>query len=52
MSENKKENKDNDDIEKVKKYLSGLGFVCNSDPTAQNLVYSKNEELLIIKNRN
>lgn len=42
----------NENIEKVKEYILNLGFVCNSDPSAQNLVYSKNEELLITKNNN
>jgi len=45
-----KMNNENKDIEKIKNYLSDLGFVCNSDPSAQNLVYAKNEDLLIIKN--
>ena len=38
------------DIEKVKKYLLGLGFICNSYPSAQQLIYSKNEQVIIIKN--
>ena len=39
-----------DDIKKVKNYLLELGFVCNSQPSAQNLIYSKNENIIIIKN--
>jgi len=44
--------KKEESIEKIKNYILDLGFVCNSDPSAQNLVYSKNEELVIIKNNN
>ena len=39
------------DIEKIKNFLIKLGFVCNSYPSSQNLIYSKNEETIIIKNR-
>jgi hypothetical protein len=39
-----------DDVEKIKKFLVGLGFVCNSYPLAQYYVYSKNSEVIIIKN--
>jgi hypothetical protein len=39
-----------DDIKKVKNYLIGLGFVCNSHPLSQNLIYSKDEEVIIVKN--
>ena len=42
--------KEKEAIEKIKNYILDLGFVCNSDPSAQNLIYSKNEESLIIKN--
>ena len=49
---NGKEREENYDIEKVKEYILDLGFVCNSDQSAQNLVYSKNKELVIIKNNN
>lgn len=38
------------DIEKVKNFLVGLGFVCNSYPSSQHLIYSKNGETVIIKN--
>ena len=39
-----------DDIEKVKNFLLGLGFVCNSYPSAQHLIYSKDGETVVIKN--
>ena len=38
------------DVETIKKCLIGLGFVCNSIPSAQNLVFYKNNEVVIIKN--
>lgn len=38
------------DIEKIKNYLLRLGFVCSSYPTAQCLIYSKNSDIVIIKN--
>jgi len=38
------------DIDKVKKFLIGLGFVCNSYPSAQHLIYSKDGETVVIKN--
>jgi len=39
------------DIEKIKNFLVELGFVCNSFPSSQNLIYSKNEEIIIIKRK-
>ena len=48
----KGENKKSTDIEKVKHYLVGLGFVCNSYPSAQHIIYSKDGEKIIIKNNN
>lgn len=44
------EKKDLSDIEKIKKYLVELGFVCSSYPTAQHLIYTKKRETIIIKN--
>ena len=44
------EKKELSDIEKIKHFLLDLGFVCNSYPSAQHLIYSKNEEIIIIKN--
>ena len=38
------------DIEKIKNFLIELGFVCNSSQSAQNLIYYKNGEAVIIKN--
>jgi len=43
-------NKSND-IDKVKHFLLELGFVCNSFPSAQNLIYLKKDEVITIKNR-
>jgi hypothetical protein len=47
---NKEEKRKSGDIEKVKDFLMGLGFMCTSYPSAQNLVYSKAGETVIIKN--
>ena len=44
------EKKELSGIEKIRNFLAELGFVCNSDPSAQNLIYSKNGETVIIKN--
>jgi len=44
------EKKKSGDIEKIKNFLVGLGFVCNSDPSAQHLIYSKDGEAVVIKN--
>jgi len=41
---------ESDDVEKVKHFLLGLGFVCNSYPSAQHLIYTKNKETVVIKN--
>lgn len=38
------------DIEKVKNFLLELGFVCNSFPSAQHLIYSKEGKTIVIKN--
>ena len=48
--ENTGEKKKSGDVEKVKNFLLGLGFVCNSYPSAQHLIYSKNGETVTIKN--
>lgn len=47
----KDEKKKLEDIDKVKNFLVGLGFVCNSYPSAQYLIYSKDGETVVIKNR-
>jgi len=39
-----------DDIKKVREFLLNLGFVCNSYPSAQHLIYTKAGEIVIIKN--
>ena len=39
-----------DDIERIKDFLMGLGFASNSHPSSQNFIYSKNGEVVIIKN--
>ena len=44
------EKREIDDIQKIKQFLGGLGFVCNSFPSAQHLIYSKNMDIVIIKN--
>jgi hypothetical protein len=41
---------DTNTIEKVKNFLIDLGFVSNSDPSAQHLIYTKGGETVIIKN--
>jgi hypothetical protein len=38
------------DIEKIKNFLIELGFICQSQPSSQNLIYSKKGETVIIKN--
>ena len=43
--------KELNDIEKTKKFLLGVGFVCNSFPSAQHQIYSKKEAVVIIKNK-
>ena len=44
------EKKELDDIKKIKNFLVRLVFVCNSYPSAQHLIYSKDGETVIIKN--
>jgi len=48
---NKEKSKELNDIEEIKKSLMVLGFICNSSPAAQHLIYSKNGEVVMIKNR-
>jgi hypothetical protein len=47
---NSSEKREIGDIEKIKDFLRGLGFVNNSHPSSQNLIYSKNGEIVVIKN--
>ena len=44
-------NKEINDIKKIEDFLSNLGFICDSFPFSQNLIYSKDGEVIIIKNR-
>lgn len=41
---------DTSDMENIKDFLMNLGFISNSDPSAQHLIYTKNGETIIIKN--
>ena len=49
--ENTWKNKELEDIKKIKNFLSNLGFICDSSSSSQNLVYSKDGEVILIKNR-
>ena len=42
--------KEKNDVENIKEYLLELGFACDSDSSAQQLIYSKNKEVVLIKN--
>jgi hypothetical protein len=46
----KEEIKDKNIIEEVKNFLINLGFVSNSDPSAQHLIFTKDGETVVIKN--
>jgi len=48
--ENTEKNKELKDIKRIKDFLVELGFICNSSSSAKNLIYSKNREVIIIKN--
>lgn len=41
---------DANDIEKVKSFILELGFDCISYPSAENLIYKKDGETILIKN--
>lgn len=45
------EKKNQKDIDRIKKFLEDLGFICKSYPSAQHLIYSKNGNTIIIKNK-
>ena len=47
---NKIKNEKSNDIEKVKNFLDGLGFICDSCSSAQHFIYNKDGERVIIKN--
>jgi len=51
MTINKEKNNEND-IDRVKNFLKTLGFVCSSYPSAQHLIYTKENNTVIIKNNN
>lgn len=48
--ENLEEKRKLSDIDKIKKFLIGLEFTCHSEPSSQNLIYSKKGNIIIIKN--
>jgi len=39
------------DIDKIKKFLTGLNFICYSQPSSRNQIYSKKEDIIIIKRK-
>jgi hypothetical protein len=45
------EKKEINDIEKIKKFLLGLEFICLSQPSSRNQIYSKKEDIVIIKRK-
>lgn len=47
---NKELKEELDDIKKIKNFLIELNFSCNSYPTSQYLIYSKNDKFVMIKN--
>jgi hypothetical protein len=38
------------DIEKINNYLISLGFICQSQSSSQNQIYSKNGNVIIVSN--
>lgn len=46
-----KEKDEPNDIEKIKSFLLGLEFTCHSQPSSRNQIYSKNENIVIIKSK-
>jgi hypothetical protein len=46
-----KEKKESSDIEKIKKFLLELNFICHSQPSSQNQIFSKEEDIIIIKRK-
>ena len=47
---NTAEQKEIDDMKNVEKFLVEFGFVCSSSPSAQNKIYLKNGDVIMIKN--
>lgn len=45
------EKKESDDRKKIENFLIELGFNCSSIPSAQHLIYSKNGDVVLIKNK-
>ena len=48
---NIEQSKELDDIKKIKNFLEKLEFICDSSPSSQNMIYTKNGEVVMIKNR-
>jgi transcription elongation GreA/GreB family factor len=46
------EERELDDMKQIENFLVGLGSICNSSPSAQHLIYSKNGDAVMIKNNN
>lgn len=38
------------DKQRIEQLLVELGFTCNSSPSAQNMIYTKDGEVIMIKN--
>jgi hypothetical protein len=45
------EQKESNDMKQIENFLVELGFICNSVPSAQHLIYSKNRDVVMIKNK-
>ena len=41
-----------DEIEKIKKYIKNLGFLCISDKSSDSSIYQKNGNIINIKEKN
>jgi len=39
------------DIDKIKNFLDDLNFKCQSEPFSENLIYVKEGNIIIIKNK-
>jgi hypothetical protein len=47
---NLEEKREISDIDKIIQFLIDLEFTCQSQPSSQNLIYSKKGNIIIIKN--
>jgi len=47
---NSVEQKESKDIKQIENFLVKLGFICNSVPSSQHRIYSKNGDVIMIKN--